>query len=141
MRILALDIGEVRTGIAVSDAQAKVASPVRVLPTADLLANAPTFRAIIEDFAPGLLICGLPLSLDGEHNQQAQKIQQLAQQIAQSSGLPLVFQDERFSSREAKRILRETGQSERDMRGKVDMIAASLFLQAYLDEHARVDLG
>ena len=55
--------------------------------------------------------------------------------IAKRAGLPLDFADERLSSREAKRILREEGLNEKQMRGKVDMIAASLFLQAWLDGH------
>jgi putative Holliday junction resolvase len=56
-----------------------------------------------------------------------------AASIAKACGLPLEFADERLSSREAKRILREEGMNERAMRGKVDMVAASLFLQAWLD--------
>ncbi|MDR3053059.1 MAG: Holliday junction resolvase RuvX [Coriobacteriales bacterium] len=137
MRILALDIGEKRTGVAISDASGRVASPVDVLDTVDVLAQAPRFRRVIEDYEPGLLLCGVPLSLDGEANMQALRTQALAQQIAQQLGLPLAFQDERLSSQEARRILRESGHSERSMRGKVDMIAASLFLQTYLDEQAK----
>ena len=60
-------------------------------------------------------------------------------QIAAACGLPLEFADERLSSAEAKRILREEGHSEKSMRGKVDMVAASLFLQSWLD--ARQDKG
>ena len=56
-----------------------------------------------------------------------------AEQIAASCGLPLEFADERLSSSEAKRILREQGHSARSMRGKVDMVAAALFLQGWLD--------
>ncbi|MDR3308040.1 MAG: Holliday junction resolvase RuvX [Coriobacteriales bacterium] len=133
MRILALDIGEKRTGIAVSDAAAKIATPISVLATSEVLANSTAFRRIIEDYEPGLLCCGLPLSLLGEENAQAAGTRETAQQVARQTGLPLVFQDERLSSTEAKRILRESGYSERTMRGKIDMIAASLVLQAYLD--------
>ena len=85
MRALALDIGETRVGVAVSDPQGRIATPVCVLPA------------------------------------------------AAATGLPLEFEDERLSSAEAKRILREQGLSEKSMRGKVDMVAASLFLQAWLD--------
>ena len=61
-------------------------------------------------------------------------IREVAQQVASKLGLPLEFSDERLSSSEAKRSLREQGFSEKEMRGKVDMIAASLFLQSWLDK-------
>ena len=133
MRVMALDIGEVRCGIAVSDPQERIASPVCVLPTQEVLANAPSFRRVVEDWEPELLLSGLPLSLNGEKGPQAQRIEEQAARIAKSLDLPLEFCDERLSSAEAKRALREGGHSEKSMRGKVDMIAASIFLQSWLD--------
>ena len=133
MRALALDIGEVRVGVAVSDPDARVASPVCVLPAAEVLAHAVTFRRVLEDWEPDLLVCGLPRTLAGEEGPQAERIRAQAEKIAQSCGLPLEFADERLSSAEAKRILREQGLSERSMRGRVDSVAASLFLQSWLD--------
>ena len=133
MRVLALDIGEVRVGVAVSDPDARVSSPVCVLPAAEVLAHAVTFRRVLGDWEPELLVCGLPRTLAGEDGPQADRIREQAQRIAKSCGLPLEFADERLSSAEAKRILREQGLSERAMRGKVDMVAASLFLQSWLD--------
>lgn len=133
MRVLALDIGEVRVGIAASDASGTVASPVVVLPAQEVLQHARTFRRVLEDYEPDLLVCGRPKTMAGEDGPQAERIMAQAEQIARACGLPLEFVDERLSSREAKRILREEGMSERAMRGKVDMVAASLFLQAWLD--------
>lgn len=133
MRVLALDIGEVRIGIAASDATGTVASPVAVLPAQEVLQHARSFRRLLEDYEPELLVCGCPKTLSGEDGPQVERIVAQAGQIAAACGLPLEFADERLSSREAKRILREEGMSERTMRGKVDMVAASLFLQAWLD--------
>lgn len=135
MRALALDIGEVRIGIAASDASGRIASPVKVLPAAEVLAHAKSFRYILEDYEPDVLVCGRPQTLSGEDGPQAERIVAQAQQIAKACELPLEFADERLSSAEAKRILREQGLNEKQMRGKVDMIAASLFLQAWLDSH------
>lgn len=135
MRALALDIGEVRVGIAVSDAAGLIASPVKVLPAQEVLSHARTFRNVLEDYEPDVLVCGRPKTLSGEDGPQAERIMQQAQQIANACDLPLEFVDERLSSSEAKRILREQGLKEKDMRGKIDMIAASLFLQAWLDAH------
>ena len=136
MRILALDIGEVRVGVAVCDPGERVASPVCVLPAAEVLACAKSFRRVLEDWEPELLLCGLPYTLAGEEGPQAARIKQAAAQISDAVGVPHVFTDERLSSTQAQRSLREKGLSEKQMRGKVDMIAASLFLQAWLDARA-----
>lgn len=133
MRILALDIGQARVGIAVSDPGERVASPVCVLPASEVLGNAKPFRRVLEDWEPELLLCGLPYTMAGEEGPQAARVRTAAQKISAACGLPCEFADERLSSREAKRSLREKGLSEREMRGKIDMIAASLFLQAWLD--------
>lgn len=133
MIALALDIGEARVGIAVSDATGTLAMPVKVLPAQEVLGNARSFRYVIEDYEPDVLVCGRPETLAGEDGPQAQRVVEAAEKIARATGLPLEFIDERLSSREAKRILREQGLSEREMRGKVDSVAASLFLQTWLD--------
>lgn len=133
MRALALDIGEVRVGIAASDATGTVASPVKVLPAQEVLSCARSFRRLLEDYEPDVLVCGRPKTMAGEDGPQAQRIMDQARAISNSCGIPLEFADERLSSAEAKRILREEGLSERSMRGRVDMVAASLFLQAWLD--------
>ena len=133
MRIMALDIGEKRVGLAVSDPDERVASPICVLPAEEVRTCARTFRTLIEDWEPELLLCGLPMTLAGEEGPQAQRIRIFAEELSQRCGIECEFADERLSSSEAKRSLREKGLSEKAMRGKVDMIAASLFLQAWLD--------
>lgn len=133
MRVLALDIGQTRIGVAVSDPRERVASPVCVLPAAEVEANAKSWKRVLEDWEPELLLSGLPYTMAGEEGPQAVRIREVAGRIAQAADLPLQFTDERLSSAEAKRSLRESGLTEREMRGKVDMIAASVFLQAWLD--------
>lgn len=139
MRVLALDIGEVRVGVAVCDPGERVASPVCVLPAAEVLACAKSFRRVLEDWEPELLLCGLPYTLAGEEGPQAQRIRAAADRISAACGIPHEFVDERLSSSEAKRSLREKGLNEKQMRGKVDMIAASMFLQAWLDARHHSD--
>lgn len=136
MRALALDIGEVRVGIAASDASGRVASPVKVLPAAEVVSGARTWRRVLEDYEPDVLVCGRPKTLSGEDGPQAERVMEVARKVAADAGIPLEFCDERLSSAEAKRILREQGLDERKMRGKVDMVAASLFLQSWLDSRA-----
>ena len=136
MRALALDIGEVRVGIAASDVTGTVASPVKVLPANEVLSLARPFRLVIEDYEPDVLVCGRPKTMSGEDGPQAEKLMAQSLDLGNRLGIPVEFADERLSSSEAKRILREQGVSERNMRGKVDMIAASLFLQAWLDSRS-----
>lgn len=137
MRVLALDLGEVRTGIATSDVRGSIALPVCVLPTNEVLSCSRRFQMILEDNDPELLLVGKPLSLSGKSAQQAERIEGLAHGIAASCGLPLEFVDERLSSAEAKRILKSRGYTEHRMRGKIDMIAASLFLETWLKRQAK----
>lgn len=133
MIALALDIGGARTGIAVSDRTGSVAMPLKVLPAAEVEQVSRSFRYILEDHEPDIIICGLPQTMAGEEGTQAERIRAIAVKIGARTGLPVEFVDERLSSREAKRILREQGLNEKQMRGKVDMISASLFLQVWLD--------
>lgn len=135
MVAMALDIGEKRVGIAVSDATGRIASPVKVLPASEVIGMARPFRMLLEDYEPEILVCGRPMTLAGEEGPQAARVMEQARAIGRAAGLPVAFADERLSSAEAKRILREQGLNERSMRGKVDMVAASVFLQAWLDEH------
>lgn len=139
MVALALDIGETRIGIAVSDRSGRVASPVKVLPAAEVIGLAKSFLYIVEDYEPDVLVSGRPMTMAGERGPQAEHVEVQAQKIADALDLPLYFEDERLSSAEAKRILREQGLSEKQMRGKVDMIAASLFLQSWLDSRQERD--
>ena len=130
---MALDIGEKRVGVAISDPDERVASPVCVLAADEVRTGAKPFRRILDDWEPELLLCGLPMTLAGEEGPQAQRIRAFVADMAKTCAIPYEFADERLSSAEAKRSLREKGLSEKAMRGKVDMIAASLFLQSWLD--------
>ena len=130
---MALDIGEKRVGVAISDPDERVASPVCVLAADEVLANGRSFRIVLADWEPELFLCGLPMTLSGEEGPQAERVRGFAEAVAKRIGIPLEFADERLSSAEAKRSLREKGLSEKAMRGKVDMIAASIFLQSWLE--------
>jgi putative Holliday junction resolvase len=133
VKVLALDIGEKRVGIAAGDTEAKIAIPVSTISASEVLSGGGAFRRVLNDYEPELLVVGLPLSLDGTEQQQAQRVRTAAERIAAACGLSVAYQDERLSSAEARRSLREAGWTEREMRGKIDMIAASLILRAYLD--------
>jgi len=150
-RLLALDVGEVRIGVAVSDATGFLASPYTTLQTSRH--EEQTWEAIQELIretdAEGLVV-GLPISLDGQIHAQGQRVQGFAARLQPHISIPLIFWDERLSTVEAQRLLaqrseneggkrqRRVGQrrtqSKRRQRGQqIDALAAAVFLQDYLD--------
>ncbi len=132
MRALGLDMGERRVGVAVSDPLGRVATPLKVLDARVVHEPGPLVR-LIEDYEVELLVIGLPLSLDGEEGPQAARIRELGAKLAPRVGVPIEYFDERLSSAEAKRVMTDAGMSDRAKRGSIDMVAASVFLQSYLD--------
>ena len=133
MRVLALDIGEKRIGVAVSDPSGTIASPVCVLDAAQVLGGGRDLIRLVEDYEAGLVVIGLPRSMDGSEGPQAARVRSAGERLARSLPVPVTYADERLSSVEARRSLTEAGVTDRQKRGTVDMIAASLFLQTYLD--------
>jgi putative Holliday junction resolvase len=132
VRVLALDIGARRVGVAVSDQECRIASPLRVL-DASALAHPDELRRLIVEYEVGLVLIGLPLSLDGTEGPQAQHVREVGTRLADSLGVPVTYGDERLSTLEAKRAMSAGSVSDKHKRGRVDMIAATLFLQSYLD--------
>lgn len=133
MRILGLDIGEKRIGVAVSDPSGSVATPLAVLDARQTLRDGRELAKLVSDYEVELLVAGLPLSLDGTEGPQATRARSAAERLAGLVSLPLEFADERLSSTAARRAMTEAGVSDRQKRGSVDMVAASIFLQSYLD--------
>ncbi len=132
MRVLGLDIGERRIGVAVSDPGQRVASPVAVLDATVLYDPGPLLR-LVSDYEVGLVVIGLPLSLNGTEGEQARRTRETGARIAEILGVPVTYADERLSSVEASRAMKAAGLSDREKRGRIDMVAASLLLQSYLD--------
>ncbi len=137
MRVLGLDIGEKRLGVAVSDPTLTVASPLVVLDAKSELGDGRELKRIIDDYDVELLVVGLPRSMDGSEGPQAQRVRRAAERLSGILGVPVVYADERLSSVEAGRAMSEAGLSDRAKRGSVDMVAAALFLQSHLDARAK----
>ena len=132
MRVMALDIGEKRIGVAISDIDARIASPLTVLP-GPISAAVSSLKRLAEDYEIGVLLVGLPLTFAGEEGPQATRVRNEVSILGSALGLPMTFVDERLSSIEAKRSMGNAGVSDRKQRGKVDMVAAAIILQTYLD--------
>lgn len=139
--MLALDIGEKRVGVAVSDASGCIATPVKVLDASALIGAMKPLRTLAEEYEPELVLVGLPLSLDGTEGPQAIRARAAGDAIRDALGLPVDFADERLSSAQASRAMAEDGLSEKQRRGRLDAAAAALFLQAWLDARRPGDAG
>ena len=141
MRVLGLDIGAERVGVAVSDPAGSVASPVTVLDARRLAGDAAAFVRLLEDYEPELLVVGMPMTLAGEHGPQAEVVRTVAERLGRVAGVPVEYWDERLSSTEARRVMRESGLNEREQRGSVDKVAAAIVLQGWLDARRAVREG
>lgn len=132
MRMLGLDIGERRVGVAVSDPGGRVATPLKVL-AAPLSADVSALKRILEDYEVEVAVVGLPLSMNGSEGPQARAVRDEVARLSNSVHLEWRFHDERLSSVAAKRMMSDAGADSRKQRGSVDMVAASIMLQSYLD--------
>jgi putative Holliday junction resolvase len=132
-RLLAVDYGGVRVGLAVSDAERKIASPLVTHTRGNKEKDALYFRNIVESEEIGQIVVGLPVHLDGREGQKALQARAYGQWLGEVTGLPVVFWDERFSTVEAESALWAAGLTHKRRKQRRDRVAAQIFLQAYLD--------
>jgi putative holliday junction resolvase len=131
-KIVGLDVGDVRIGIAVSDEMRLIASPHSVYRRIGFGPDVKYIKALCDQLGTRSIVCGLPRNMDGSIGFQAQKVQALAEQLA-NAGLDIAFQDERLTTVTAERALIEGGMHRQERRGTVDKVAAAVILQQYLD--------
>ena len=137
MRTAALDFGKARIGVAVADELGAMAHPRPPVDASNLRAALAKIAAIAKAEGIGRFVVGLPVSLSGHEGPAAQKARGFAQKVADATGCDVEMIDERLSTVEAARSLRDSGVSSRDARGKIDGAAACVILQAWIDAHAR----
>jgi putative Holliday junction resolvase len=130
---LGVDYGQVRVGLAVSDADRRIASPLTTYQRRDAEQDAILFRDVVaaEDIAE--IVVGLPLHLNGREGQKAREARAFGKWLADTTGLPVIFWDERFSTVEAESALWEAGVTHKHRKARRDRVAAQMFLQSYLD--------
>lgn len=144
MRVLGVDFGERRIGLALSDPTGTLASPLPTLKrrTGKRPPLAAMMEIIRENGVNGLVF-GLPLNLEGEETDWTRTVRQVGEKLSARSGLPLYFVDERMTSVRAERAVRSLGlpKHKREEKGRVDAAAAVLILQAWLDRRPRSEGG
>jgi putative holliday junction resolvase len=135
-RVLGVDLGTVRVGLAVSDPDGILAQPFEVIPR-DGAEVEIAFRA--GRLEVGEIMVGIPYNLDGTPGHAAEVAEAFAEVLEEKTGLPVARWDERLSSKQAARAMREGGKSAKQQRGELDKVAAALVLQSYLDSKRTVD--
>lgn len=131
-RIVCLDIGDVRIGVAVSDPTGTIATPVEVIRRVGWGPDTAKIKAICDRYETDRILSGLPLNMDGTEGFQAQKVRDFCSQL-EKAGLKVIFQDERLSTVSAEEALIEGGVSRSGRRQVVDKIAASVILRQWLE--------
>ena len=131
-RIVCLDIGDVRIGVAVSDPTGTIASPVEVIQRVGWGPDVKKIKAICDRYETNRILSGLPLNMDGSEGFQAGKVRDFCRQL-EAAGMNVTFQDERLSTVSAEEALLEDGMSRQGRKKKVDKVAASVILQQWLN--------
>jgi len=141
-RLLAIDLGEVRIGLALSDPGQVVASPAETVHV-PRDADGPTLTALVDAAlrheAVGIVV-GYPRTLEGREGRAAARARSMADRLRERTGLPVALWDERFTTVEAERVLLDADLSRRDRKDTVDRVAASVLLQTVLEAQRRARL-
>ncbi len=133
-RSLGLDIGDKWIGVALSDPQGLLASPLTIINRRDETTDITAITDIVSQHQVGQIIVGLPRSMDGSLGQQAEKVKVFTQGLRSHTNVPVEFRDERLTTVSAKRLMRAAETKRNRRKARDDAIAAALILQGYLDE-------
>jgi putative Holliday junction resolvase len=131
-RVLGLDLGDARIGVAISDDARRMAVPLGTVRTG-APADVRAIAGLVHEHGVTLVVVGHPLLLSGKAGERAHHAERFAAALTGLLDVPVLLQDERLSTVEAERALRETGASARDRRRAIDRSAATVILQAWLD--------
>ena len=132
MRVMALDYGDARTGVAISDERGVLCGETLVINEWDAQALAQRVAKLAQERGAGLILLGLPLNMDGSEGPRAGKCREFAALLSAAGAPEVLMRDERRTSVEAHAILRANGKREKKHRRSVDAVAAQLILETYL---------
>ena len=133
MRVLGLDYGERRIGVAICDELGIIARGIATVVRKNRDADLVAIAGFVERFGVEKIVIGYPLRLDGSEGIQCDKVNRFARRLEARLSMPVIRRDEAFSTQEAEELLRETGVRREKKRAVVDRLAACIILQGYLD--------
>lgn len=135
-RIIGLDVGDVRIGVAVSDPLGSMALPRDTIERKSLQDDLARLRDIVAEVKAVRIVAGLPLTLEGAQGPQAEKVLAFVEEVRRELAIEVVMQDERFSTKSVERALIQADVSRKKRKSVVDKLAAQQILQTYLDRQA-----
>ena len=133
MRILCLDIGDVRIGVAVSDPLGISTNGIETHLSCGTDADVTYFAELAHSLHAEKILLGLPLNMDGTEGDRAEKVRAFGALLTEKSGLPIDYEDERLTTVEAEEMLIEAGLSRQERRKVIDKVAAEIILRSYLN--------
>ncbi len=141
MRVMGLDVGDRRIGVALSDALGLTAQRLTVLTRQHASVDAKMIGALANQHGVETIVVGLPLTMRGEQGTQAKRVASFVETLRRSTAVPIQWIDERLTTVQGERALLETGASRRKRKQVIDQVAAQLILQQFLDvqAHSRRD--
>lgn len=132
-RYLGLDLGGRRIGVAVSDPGGLIAQPLETLIVRGIEDALQKVCALIEEYTPAGIVIGLPLNLSGDRSELSDEVEKFARRLERNCPVPIHFEDERLSSRQAESVLHAYGKKIKGHKEKIDRMAATIILQSFLD--------
>ena len=138
MKIIALDVGTVRIGVATSDIMEIIASAYESYRRKNTDADVNYIAQLVNNLNAGLVVIGLPLKMDGTEGQSVEMAKNFGEELAKVVSVPICYQDERLSTVTAQKILIESGMRREKRKDKVDSLAATIILQTYLDKKSNM---
>lgn len=135
-RVLGLDYGEKRIGVAVTDPLYLIAQGLGYIDNTNILHIVQELKAYLDKYKVATLVVGLPLGLEGQDTEQTKKTRAFLGQIQDKIICKIVFHDESFTSRDAHAVMIQVGMSRKKRKGKIDALAAQLMLQSYMDSYS-----
>ena len=133
MKIIALDVGRSRIGVALSDPDHLLALPLTTIERTAEPEDIAAILDLVDENEADEIVVGMPLSLSGQVGPQAREVVAFVKSLSAAADVPVVTLDERYSTVEAERLLREAGHKPSKSRARVDAVAATVVLQSYLD--------
>ena len=137
MRALSLDIGEKRIGLAISDSRQSIAQPLKVYMRISPKRDIEELKRLVIEHEVSTIVCGLPKNLDGSIGRKAEEIMAFAQKLEEAAQVHVELWDERFSTDEANRIFDMQEYTQKKRKAFIDMMAAQIILQGFLDAHKK----
>ena len=135
MRILGLDVGDKRIGVALSDPLGILSSALTVIERKEDNSEIDTIMELLSKHSVERIVVGLPRLMNGSYGEQAEKTKVFAEQLEYRAGVPIEMHDERLSTSVADQLMRDAGKNRQQRKQNRDSAAATLILQWYLDEH------